>query len=240
MITTCDMRHLYNAKPKLDALILQAKAYERRRCNHQDLSEPLSTLECLCSVVDPKNSLTNKHRYIVATNDPAVRARLRRVAGVPLIYISKSVVLLEPMASVTEEQRAREEKSKFKQGLKGQRQAGAGQKRKGVQSEEGAQGGDQSIVDGPAEDARPLKKRRQKGPKEPNPLSIKKPQKDSHPPHKIAVHNTNHPEAPAARPSTDSTNAHEAGPPELRKRKRKHKPKGDGGVAVEVGDSAIS
>jgi len=231
MITTCDMRHLYAAKPKNETLILQAKEYERRRCNHQDLEEPLSTLECLSEVVDPKSSGTNKNRYIVASNDGRVRAHMRGIAGVPLIYISKSVVLMEPMANATEEQRERGEKSKFKMGLKGQRKPDQIQKRKREDDEE-----DQSIADG-ATEARPAKKKKAKGPKQPNPLSMKKAKKDK-------------PATEAGTPkkskSTDTTDAShptadEAGAPSEssgRKRKRKPKSKGEGDAAPIAEDPA--
>lgn len=229
MITTCDMRHLYTAKPKNETLILQAKEYERRRCNHQDLDEPLSTLECLCSVVDPKESHTNKHRYVVATNDPNVRAKMRQIAGVPLIYISKSVVLLEPMANATEEQREREEKSKFKQGLKGQRKPDAGQKRKRNDDDEGQNG--RSIVDGATGDTGSTKKKRQKGPKGPNPLSVKKAKKESSQPQSTAVKKAKSAEADDARPTaTDAPDAQDAETSGSRKRRRKHKPKGEAGA----------
>lgn len=221
MITTCDMRHLYAAKPKNETLILQAKEYERRRCNHQDLDEPLSTLECLSEVVDPKSSGTNKNRYIVASNDSRVRGHLRSIAGVPLIYISKSVLLMEPMANATEELREREEKSKFKMGLKGQRKPDQAPKRKRDDEEEGRD--DQSIADG----ATPAKKRRQKGPKQPNPLSMKKAKKD----------NSTAQPAPKKTKTADTDDAQpsaiEAGVGESsgRKRKRRPKTKSDGDAA---------
>ncbi|KAF1932120.1 uncharacterized protein M421DRAFT_416847 [Didymella exigua CBS 183.55] len=172
MITQCDMRHLYEATPKNETLILQAKTYERRRCGHHELDEPLTTLECLSSVVDPKGSGTNRHRYVVASNDKEVRVKMRRIPGVPLIYISKSVVLMEPMTSATEQFREREEKSKFKQGLKGARNPDAGEKRK---REDERDGNNESV----ATDAQAPKKRRQKGPKQPNPLSMKKKKTDT-------------------------------------------------------------
>jgi U3 small nucleolar RNA-associated protein 23 len=228
MITTCDMRHLYAATPKNETLILQAKEYERRRCNHQDLEEPLSTLECLGEVVDPKGSGTNKNRYIIATNDVGVRKHMRGIAGVPLIYISKSVVLMEPMASATEQLREREEKSKFKLGLKGQRMTEQVQKRK----REDAEGqDDRSIADG-ATEARPVKKTKRKGPKEPNPLSMKKAKKEKP---------TAKPKAPATedtRPATtDDTSAPAA--TSGHKRKRKHKLKSNA-EAAPVADDADS
>lgn len=220
MITTCDMRHLYTAKPKNETLILQAKEYERRRCNHQDLEEPLSTLECLSEVVDPKGSSTNKNRYIVASNDSRVRGHMRSIAGVPLLYISKSVLLMEPMANVTEELREREEKSKFKQGLKGQRKPDQAPKRKRDDEEENGQD-NQSV----AGDAQPAKKRKQKGPKQPNPLSMKKAKKD-----KAATSATAPQKTKAAETDPFPTTADGAGPTESsgRKRKRKPKSKGDG------------
>ncbi|KAJ4372353.1 hypothetical protein N0V83_004127 [Neocucurbitaria cava] len=234
MITTCDMRHLYAAKPKNETLILQAKEYERRRCNHQDLEEPLSTLECLSSVVDPKDSKTNKHRYVVASNEPSVRAHMRSIAGVPLIYITKSVVLMEPMANASEEQREREEKSKFKQGLKGQRNPGAGEKRKRNDEEEG-----QSIADGATGDARPSKQKRQKGPKGPNPLSVKKAKKETPAasPAKKAKSTIADEAQPSTTAATDTADAEASGP---RKRKRKHKSKSDGANATGDDDGEVT
>ena len=233
MITTCDMRHLYNAKPKNETLILQAKEYERRRCNHQDLEEPLSTLECLSSVVDPKDNNTNKHRYVVASNDLTTRKQMRRIAGVPLIYIAKSVVLMEPMANASEEQREREEKSKFKQGLKGQRKPDAGQKRKREDGEEenADAGGDQSIA-GATGDARTPKTKRQKGLKGPNPLSVKKAKKENAPAAGSDSKKTTATKTRDLPLSTTEEGQTEDGQPSApRKRKRKHKSKIDDGAA---------
>jgi U3 small nucleolar RNA-associated protein 23 len=221
MITTCDMRHLYAAKPKNETLILQAKEYERRRCNHQDLDEPLSTLECLSEVVDPKSSGTNKNRYIVASNDSRVRGHMRSIAGVPLIYISKSVLLMEPMANATEELREREEKSKFKMGLKGQRKPDQAPKRK--RDDEGEERDDQSV----AVDDTPARKKRQKGPKQPNPLSMKKAKKDKSE-MQPAPEKTKTTDADNAQPSAAEATAGESSG---RKRKRKPKTKSDGDAA---------
>lgn len=235
MITTCDMRHLYNAKPKNETLILQAKEYERRRCNHQDLEEPLSTLECLSSVVDPKDNNTNKHRYVVASNDVTVRKQMRRIAGVPLIYISKSVVLMEPMANASEEIREREEKSKFKQGLKGQRKPEA-QKRKRDNEEEEQEGG-RSIGDDTTGGARPMQKKRAKGPKEPNPLSVKKAKKDAPP--KTTSTKAKAVESKSEDPSpNDAVLTADSETSAPRKRKRKHKSKAGDNAAPEAEDAA--
>ncbi len=177
------MRHLYTAEPRVPDVVEQAKGYERRRCGHHTLEEPLSALDCLSSVVDSKGSGTNKHRYVVACQDAEVRAFLRRIPGVPLLYISRSVLILEPMASATEDVRERDERKKLRSMLKDKTPANQSLKRK---RDEDAQTGD---TQAPAEtshepgqsegdEARPKKKKkRHRGPKGPNPLSVKKPKR---------------------------------------------------------------
>lgn len=223
---------MYEAKDQ--QLILQAKSFERRRCGHHELETPLSSLECLASCVDPKSTLTNKHRYVVATQDPKIRAFMRRIPGVPLVYVNKSVMILEPMASATEDVREREERAKFKAGLKGRRggpDAGDKRKRDNEEEETGA------AEDQSAGDARPQKKKRAKGPKGPNPLSVRKSKKQPPPkpqpgePAKSKTPRTDEPQ------HAEDATAHSGGEgePEKRKRKRKHKPKGEsaGGVLLE-------
>ncbi|KAI9723178.1 MAG: hypothetical protein M1828_004281 [Chrysothrix sp. TS-e1954] len=119
VITTCCMRHLYatNNQP----VITMAKNFERRRCNHQDLENPLSASECIIGVLDPKGSSTNKFRYVVATQDANMRAHLRKVKGVPLIYFKRSVMIMEPMAGSSKHATALDEREKFRSGLKGKR-----------------------------------------------------------------------------------------------------------------------
>jgi U3 small nucleolar RNA-associated protein 23 len=194
--------------------------------------------------VDPKGTLTNKHRYVVATNDPEVRAFMRRIPGVPLVYVNRSVMILEPMTAATEDLREREEKAKFKAGLKGRRGVDAGQKRK-RDDEEGAQEQGASIAEQSTGDARPQKKKRAKGPKGPNPLSIKKSKKQSQPgapngdgakPKPTRRDDAQQSANQSADAAGDVSMA-DSGEPAKRKRKRKHKPKGDGG---DGGDGGVS
>jgi len=195
MITQCCIRHLYTLptrteaeKREKDAWIEVAKQAERRRCGHHELEEPLSAEECLLSVVDPKGSGKNKHRYVVATQDRNIRARMRHVAGVPLVYINRSVMILEPMAAKTEAAKEAEEKGKIRAGLKGRRPSDViGMKRK--RDDEEDQEAEmperaKAIVAAEAANANSgyvgsaPKKRKLKGPKGPNPLSVKKSNKD--------------------------------------------------------------
>jgi U3 small nucleolar RNA-associated protein 23 len=213
VITQCSMRHLYASakEPGVSYLIDKAKTYERRRCNHlpEDYPEPLSTKECLSSVVDPKGSGTNKHRYCVASQDLETRKFMRGVLGVPLVYISRSVMIMEPMAEKTVGNREREERGKFRDGLK--RGSGALKRKR----EEGA------------EDGETQKKKAIKGPKGPNPLAVKKSKKKAEG------------EGITSVPSKESER-NEVGGESItmqiegaeggakRKRRRKHKPVGDG------------
>ncbi|KAI0172117.1 rRNA-processing protein UTP23 [Hypoxylon sp. FL1284] len=175
MITQCSMRHLYGRKsePGVEAAIEQAKTHlERRRCGHHpdEFPEPLSALECLHSVVDPKENSANKHRYVCAINDESVRARLRQVAGTPLVYIRRSVMIMEPMATVSAKARSKDEKSKFRAELK---TAGSKRKRDDEDSDEEEDGKPPAVAPEAAQSEK-KKKKKSHGRKEPNPLAVKK------------------------------------------------------------------
>lgn len=240
MITQCCIRHLYNASPcpEKDAWIAVAKAAERRRCGHHELEEPLSEEECIMSVVDPKGSGGNKNRYVVATQDEGLRRRLRGTVGVPLVYVRRSVMILEPMARATEAVREEEAKAKVRAGLVGRRGvlAGVGEKRKREGEDDGQEGADaKKIVE---------KKRKVKGPKGPNPLSAKKAKPKSN----------EEGDRAAARKAAkkDSITVEKAGlmtpangedgeTQEVKKRKRKRKPKdtdASAGAELATGDDA--
>lgn len=220
MITQCCIRHLYTRAreepgPAGRAAIELAKTFERRRCGHkpEDYEEPLSTLSCLGHVVDGKGRNQNKNCYVVASQDAEVRRHMRGIAGVPLIYISRSVMIMEPMSTSTVQIGARAERAKFRSELR----PTAGEKRKregdGSEEEDDDDADDDTDKEDDADDAKdtadavdagpkPPKKKKQYGRKEPNPLSVKKKSK-----------------AQPARPTETAAK---------KKRKRKHKAKTEG------------
>ncbi|KAK4128371.1 hypothetical protein N657DRAFT_562640 [Parathielavia appendiculata] len=118
MITQCCIRALYaknvppNKDPTVVAAIDRAKTFERRRCGHLMDEDPLTERECMLSVVDPKGKGENKFRYVVVTQDEWLRDRLRSVVPTPLMYVRRSVMILEPMSSSSAKAREREERSK--------------------------------------------------------------------------------------------------------------------------------
>lgn len=222
------MRHLYAAakEPGVSYLIDKAKTYERRRCGHlpEDYPEPLSAKECITFVVDPKGTKHNKHRYVVASNDLEVRKSLRQVLGVPLVYVSRSVMIMEPMAEATGDQRDKDEKSKFRDGIKGRVSGSIGMKRKRGDDAEEAEAGKKDTAAG----EQPAKKKKVYGlPKGPNPLSVKKKKAD-----KDA-------EKKAKKPEGDKPAGEGAGE-DGAKRKRRRKHKGAAAAGAEGDGEALA
>lgn len=175
------MRHLYLLKhvpqPTKDALILTAQSMERRRCNHHVLDEPLSTLECYNSVIDPKNSHTNKNRYIVASQDDDVRRHCRGIKGVPLVFVKRSVMVMEPMAAGSVKAREGMEREKFRSGLKTRGIGLIGKRKRDEDDGDAVTGEGQEAKSMTESEERAGKKKKVKGPKGPNPLSVKRPKK---------------------------------------------------------------
>jgi len=173
----------------MDQTIEKAKEIERRFCGHhpQDHPDPLSTRDCIHSVVDGKDTGRNKHRYIVATQDHELRRELREIPGVPLIYINRGVMIMEPMASSSASEKARGERGKFKAELKttGKRKRQEDEEEETKEGEEAKDGGEAKEAVGKAGGEEQPKKKKKKNygkAKGPNPLSVKKKKKKPGPP----------------------------------------------------------
>lgn len=158
MITQCCMQQLYESRNQ--GAIDAAKEFERRRCNHNP-KDPKSAEECLLSVVNVNGK--NKHRYVVATQDVEIRRKLRKVPGVPLVYMNRSVMVMEPLSTASEKVSQEVENAKLYKGLNDAKYAGIAHN-----EEEAEEKGDGSQENKP---------KKRKGPKEPNPLSMKKKKK---------------------------------------------------------------
>lgn len=232
MITQCSIRHLYalpSTDPAKNYLIDRAKMFERRRCGHlpEEHPEPLSTHDCISSVVDPKGTGNNKHRYVVASQDLETRKKLRTVKGVPLVYINRSVMIMEPMAGVSVGAREGGEKAKFRDGLK----RGAG----GETGKRKRDDDDEGTGEGKVE----KKKKKAFGAvKGPNPLSVKKSKKvgagEDHSRASIKKDG-------GERSETDGQEGVDKSVPdgtEKKRRRRKHKPAtSEGGVEIAASGS---
>ncbi|KAF9535850.1 Fcf1-domain-containing protein [Crepidotus variabilis] len=106
--------------------------------------EPIPGDECLESVIGE----SNRHRYIVASQFQPLRAKLRTVPATPLIHLTRSVMVLEPPSDVTLAAKEKIEEGRLH-----------------------ATGSDLHLVGSSLTSDPPKKKR--KGPKGPNPLSVK-------------------------------------------------------------------
>ncbi|OTB05576.1 hypothetical protein M426DRAFT_10617 [Hypoxylon sp. CI-4A] len=235
LITQCSMRHLYKRKsePGVEAAIEQAKnQFERRRCGHHpdEYPDPLSALECIHSVVDPKENGVNKHRYVCAINDEAVRASLRRVAGTPLVFIRRSVMIMEPMATVSAKIRSKDERSKFRAELK----TPIGKRKREEEDDSDDESGEKKAATGATEGDKAEKKKKNKafGRKEPNPLAVKKkkPKPSS---------NEQQSKTPNESKAKESTGEEGTGETEGQKRKRRRKHKG-GATTTEGGEATAA
>lgn len=111
--------------------------------------EPIPGDECLKSVVGD----ANKHRYVIACQSQPLRSKLRNIPAVPLVHINRSVMVLEPASDMT-----------------------LASKRKSEEQSLHPTAPDIALV-GPSSLDPPPKKR--KGPKGPNPLSVKKKKVDN-------------------------------------------------------------
>jgi U3 small nucleolar RNA-associated protein 23 len=196
------------------------------------------------SVVDPKGSGTNKNRYVLATQDSDVRKWMRsNVAGVPMIYVARSVMILEPMSGKTEDVREKEERSKIRAGLIDRRRGTeAGEKRKREEDTDAKAAAGETAE---GDTAAVPKRRKLKGPKGPNPLSVRKTKKASDATAKGRPDGGDG--AKTKRPRSDSgphkdnipadasLRAQNTGTADVnQKRKRKRKPKGSNAGATEV------
>ncbi|KAI8907815.1 Fcf1-domain-containing protein [Gorgonomyces haynaldii] len=111
MTTYCVYAELKKLGPDFRPTAAMAKKLEKRRCTHEP-AVPAS--DCLKSIIGDSNA----HNYCVATNDLDLRIGFRDIPGIPLIYINKSVLILEPPSQKTLEAAEQKEIQKTMYGIK--------------------------------------------------------------------------------------------------------------------------
>jgi U3 small nucleolar RNA-associated protein 23 len=99
VISHCCIAELSKMKEEGQKEIQLAKSFDRRLCGHKE--NPLSPAQCIADLTN-KQGKGNIHRYVVATQDVDLRQQLRAVPGVPLIYIYRCVMTLEPVSHATQ------------------------------------------------------------------------------------------------------------------------------------------
>ena len=154
-----------------------------RYCKHKnDDGEDLGVVEewrCLLDLLagQPKGNeqAKNKQHYILATADASeqeqkrrdhieLRERARMIPGVPIVYVKRSVMILEELSTASERVRRGEEKDKFREGL-----VSNDRKRKRPDGED-----DEFVRELMGEEGQDAPRRRQHRAKGPNPMSVRK------------------------------------------------------------------
>ena len=155
-----------------------------RYCKHKNEDgEDLGVVEewrCLLDLLagQPKGNeqAKNKQHYILATADASeqeqrrsndhieVRERARLIPGVPIVYVKRSVMILEELSAASERLRLGEEKEKFREGL-------ISTDRKRKRGDEGEEEFVEGLTGDEEHDAPRKRGHRAKGP---NPLSVQK------------------------------------------------------------------
>lgn len=207
------------------------------------LPEDECLLDLLSGGVTGNQQPKNKEHFVLATADPlpvketkkgqfgktrhiaypptgdGIRAHTREIPGVPIIYVKRSVMILEELSGASLGVRRREEKDKFKDGLIGT------ESRKRKRDEEEDERHNDDKKDGEEADAAAPKKKKTKKVRGPNPLSVLK--KKTKP--KIQPLQKSH--AASARAPLSEVNgaSKEEGQPKA-KRKRKHSKKPGSGT----------
>ena len=155
-----------------------------RHCKHNPEETAVSEAECLLDLVagQPRGNEQpkNKQHFVLATADPSdkerkgkgyvdLREQVRQVPGVPIVYVKRSVMVLEELSSASERVKRGVERERLREGL-----VLGTRKRKSMEHEEENEDGDADQENGGSVEAvKNLKvgKKREKGP---NPLSVRK------------------------------------------------------------------
>ena len=179
-VTECIIAELESLGERAAVALAEARTLPLLKCRskHGHVADGVAA-ECLARLVGGDNA----GKWIVVTQDAALRADLRRVPGLALALISSNVLVLEPPSTASRSASAAKELPKS--ALRPEEAAAVKAARKALRrAEDGADVGE-AVVRGAASagggggtgagnDGGLPRKKRRRGPSEPNPLSRKK------------------------------------------------------------------
>uniref|UniRef100_A0A3P9JJ24 rRNA-processing protein UTP23 homolog n=1 Tax=Oryzias latipes TaxID=8090 RepID=A0A3P9JJ24_ORYLA len=87
--TNCALKELDTLGKQLYGAKIILQRFQLRKCAH--FKDPVPASECLLSMLED----TNPHHYFVATQDHTVTAGLKKIPGVPLLYIILNTIVLD-------------------------------------------------------------------------------------------------------------------------------------------------
>ena len=158
--------------------------HETQRMDAQEKGKRWSEADCLTDLLGGMATggevKKNKWHYVLATADaddeshkrkhsgPDLRERARMIPGVPIVYVKRSVMILEEMSAASERRIRGKEKEKLRDGILGKRKAVTD----GMEDSETGEQND--LPHGEMNDASSRTPRGMKKAKGPNPLSVRK------------------------------------------------------------------
>ncbi|KAG9320871.1 hypothetical protein KVV02_000065 [Mortierella alpina] len=89
MVTPCTMALLKSRGEDASGAFLASKRFEKRRCKHQ---KAVDEHICISEII----ATSNPHNYVVASQSKKLRSRFGQIPGVPLLYINRANLILEP------------------------------------------------------------------------------------------------------------------------------------------------
>ncbi|RVE67190.1 hypothetical protein OJAV_G00114520 [Oryzias javanicus] len=87
--TNCALKELDTLGKELYGAKIILQRFQLRKCAH--FKDPVPASECLLSMLED----SNPHHYFVATQDRTVTAGLKKIPGVPLLYIILNTIVLD-------------------------------------------------------------------------------------------------------------------------------------------------
>ncbi|KAJ1719337.1 hypothetical protein LPJ53_005889 [Coemansia erecta] len=195
-ITYCGICDLRKDEKHKDEAIALSKTFEKRHCSHKD---PVSGTQCIEELLNGEN----KNNYCIAVQSEELRSKLREIPGVPILHIRRTIVILETTSQATKDKREVVVKEKL---------AVSAAEKKLLQDVKKAE----------ISEKQALKKnvpRKKKGPKGPNPLSVKKKKQPGQPAQPKKEEDK--PATGAKRPRSDDQPTETDAPKSKRKNKNK-------------------
>lgn len=87
--TNCVIKELESLGKELYGAKVIAQRFQTRHCAH--LKSPVSSSQCLLSMIGEDNS----HHYFVATQDRELTNNVKKIPGVPLMFIIQNTIVLD-------------------------------------------------------------------------------------------------------------------------------------------------
>ncbi|XP_076006084.1 rRNA-processing protein UTP23 homolog [Genypterus blacodes] len=96
--TNCALKELETLGGQLYGAKIVLQKFQVRNCQH--FQNPVPASECLLSMLQD----TNPHHYFIATQDRTLTAGLKKIPGVPLLYIILNTIVLDKPSQSSSDQ----------------------------------------------------------------------------------------------------------------------------------------